>query len=89
LLGVFGCVPAYDRYFKSGLRSTGIASAQFSKRSVAGLLQYYEHYYDDFEAVRLKISEHGVKYPPMKIIDMCFWQIGFDSDTQKVESEQE
>jgi hypothetical protein len=89
LLGVFGCVPAYDRYFKSGLRSTCIASAQFSKRSVAGLLQFYEHYYDDFEAVRLKISEHGVEYPPMKIIDMCFWQIGFDSDAQKEELEQE
>jgi hypothetical protein len=89
LLGVFGCVPAYDRYLKSGLRSTCIASAQFSKRSVAGLLQFYEHYYDDFEAVRLKISEHGVEYPPMKIIDMCFWQIGFDGDTQKEESEQE
>lgn len=89
LLGVFGCVPAYDRYFKSGLRSMGIASAQFSKRSVAGLLQFYEHYYDDFEAVRLKISEHGVEYPPMKIIDMCFWQIGFDSDTQEIELEQE
>ncbi len=89
LLGVFGCVPAYDRYFKNGLRSTGIASAQFSKRSVAGLLQFYEHYYDDFEAVRLKISEYGVEYPPMKIIDMCFWQIGFDSDTQEIETEQE
>jgi len=89
LLGVFGCVPAYDRYFKNGLRSTGIASAQFSKRSVAGLLQFYEHYYDDFEAVRLKISEHGVEYPSMKIIDMCFWQIGFDSDTQEIETEQE
>lgn len=89
LLGVFGCLPAYDRYFKSGLRSTGIAFAQFSKRSVAGLLQFYEHYYDDFEAVRLKISENGVEYPPMKIIDMCFWQIGFDSDTQEIETEQE
>ena len=89
LLGVFGCAPAYDRYFKSGLRSTGIASGQFSKRSIAGLIQFYEQYYDDFEVVRLKISEHGVEYPPMKIIDMCFWQIGFDGDTQKLESEQE
>ncbi|AFQ42448.1 hypothetical protein [Desulfosporosinus meridiei] len=89
LLGVFGCVPAYDRYFKNGLSSTGVSSAQFSKRSFVGLLQFYEHYYDDFEAVRLKISEHGVEYSPMKMIDMCFWQIGFDGDTQKVESEQE
>ena len=89
LLGVFGCVPAYDRYFKKGLRSTNIASAQFSKRSVGELLQFYEHYYDNFEVVRLKISEHGVEYPPMKIIDMCFWQIGFDSDTQEIKSEQE
>lgn len=89
LLGVFGCVPAYDRYFKSGLRSTGITSGQFSRNSVEGLLQFYDQYYDDFEAVRLKISEHGVEYPPMKIIDMCFWQIGFDSDTQNSEPEQE
>ena len=84
LLGVFGCVPAYDRYFKDGLRSAGIASTQFSQRSIAGLLQFYEHYYDDFEALRLKISAYGVEYPPMKNIDMCFWQIGYDNDTQEI-----
>lgn len=89
LLGVFGCVPAYDRYFKEGLRSICISSAQFSKRSIQELLHFYEYYYDDFEAVRLKISQYGVEYPPMKIIDMCFWQIGFNSDVQKEGSEQD
>jgi len=53
------------------------------------LLQFYEYYYDDFEVLRLKINDYGVEYPPMKIIDMCFWQIGFNSDTQNEESEQE
>lgn len=89
LLGVFGCVPAYDRYFKSGLRSTGIASGEFSKRSIAQLLGFYERYYDEFEIVRQKISEYGVEYPPMKIIDMCFWQVGFEKDMRQPRSEQE
>lgn len=82
LLGVFGCIPAYDRYFKSGLRSTRVASGQYTARSISQLLHFYKQNNDAFENVRLEISRHGVEYPPMKIVDMCFWQIGYDQDMQ-------
>jgi hypothetical protein len=82
LLGVFGCVPAYDRYFKEGLRLTRIASGQYNPNSISQLLKFYDLHYDAFETVRLKISENGVEYPPMKIVDMCFWQLGYEQSTQ-------
>lgn len=82
LLGVFGCTPAYDRYFKTGLRSTKIASGQYTAHSVSQLLHFYNQHKAAFEAIRFKISKNGVEYPPMKIIDMCFWQIGYDHDIQ-------
>ncbi|CUX42928.1 hypothetical protein BN3590_01386 [Clostridium sp. C105KSO15] len=56
LLDVFGCTPAYDRYFNQHKAA--------------------------FEAIRFEISKNGVEYPPIKIIDMCFCQIGYDHDIQ-------
>ncbi|MHB8128486.1 MAG: hypothetical protein ACYDEX_05775 [Mobilitalea sp.] len=84
LLGVFGCVPAYDRYLKEGLKFTKIASGQFSPNSISQLLNFYDRHYDALETVRSKISENGVEYTPMKIIDMCFWQLGYEQDKQKL-----
>ncbi|MEG0835634.1 MAG: hypothetical protein RR413_09345 [Christensenellaceae bacterium] len=82
LLGVFGCTPAYDRYFKAGLRSTKIASGQYTVRSISQLLHFYNENIIAFDAIRFEISKNSVEYPPMKIIDMCFWQIGYDQDIQ-------
>ena len=29
-----------------------------------------------------KINSNGIKYPTMKILDILFWQIGFDDDIE-------
>lgn len=80
LLGVFGCVPAYDRYFKDAVRKYKACSSNFNERSVFQLYSFYNDNKDAFESLRKQFETEGVLYPPMKLIDMCFWQIGFDLD---------
>ena len=79
ILGVFGCVPAYDRYFVDGIRKNKIASGSFSKKSLKQLYAFYNNH-PEFEKLRQKFISEGTYYTKMKIIDMCFWQIGLESD---------
>lgn len=83
LMGTLGCVPAYDRYFISGIRNEKAASGNFNIRSILKLVEFYNKYYDDFEKARSQMSFEGLEYPQMKIIDSCFWQLGFDLDISK------
>ena len=78
LMGTLGCFPAYDRYFKAGLKSFGVASGICSPNSLNSLAKFYENNKEKLEKQRMKISGNGVEYPPMKIIDSCFWQLGYD-----------
>ncbi len=80
LLGVFGCVPAYDRYFKRAAAQSGVCGANFNKVSLEQLKNYYENNKNEFENLRLQFKSEGAEYTPMKMLDMCFWQIGFDND---------
>ena len=80
LLGTIGCTPAYDRYFKCGLALSDVAQQRYGQRSMMQLVGYYMDNYAEFESFREEISRDRVAYTPMKILDMCFWQIGFDYD---------
>jgi hypothetical protein len=81
LLGVYGNVPAYDRYFKNALILFGINS-QFNERSLRELASFYNENQSDFNEMKKLFSTDGVSYTPMKLIDMYFWQIGFMMDNQ-------
>jgi hypothetical protein len=80
LLGSFGCVPAYDRYFGNAASKYGICGSKWGENSLRDVWRYYEEYRDLFEKLRHEISMDGFFYPPMKLMDMCLWQIGFDED---------
>ena len=82
LLGVFGCVPAYDRYFRHAVSNCKVCSRNFSKNSLKNLYAYYELHFDDFEKLRHQFIGEGVYYTPMKMIDMCFWQLGYDMENK-------
>lgn len=82
LLGVFGCTPAYDRYFKRAVTSYNVSGGSFNGKSLIDLYSYYEMYFDEFEKLRNQFFEEGVYYTPMKMIDMCFWQLGFDMENK-------
>ena len=78
LMGTMGCVPAYDRYFISGIRNKKAAPGNFNIKSILELVDFYTKYYDEFEKARNQMTIGELKYPQMKIIDSCFWQVGFD-----------
>ena len=83
LMGTLGCVPAYDRYFISGIRKEKAASGNFNIKSILDLVDFYNKYYNEFEEARSQMKVYEMKYPQMKILDSCFWQIGFDLDEGK------
>lgn len=78
LLGTIGCTPAYDRYFISGLKLCKVKQCNYNSNSLLQLAQFYNQNNNEFEEFQNKISQNRIKYPPMKIIDMCFWQLGYE-----------
>lgn len=79
VLGALGCIPAYDRYFIEGLKVEKINPYKPSVTGIKSLVSFYEKNISQFDNVSSKIdSNYKIIYPPMKLIDMYFWQIGFD-----------
>ena len=83
LMGALGCVPAYDRYFITGLKDQKVSTGLYNMRSLLKLVDFYEENKDKLEAARDGLNVDGMPYPQMKLLDMGFWQIGFDLDTEK------
>ncbi|NHM30657.1 hypothetical protein [Neobacillus terrae] len=79
ILGIYGNVPAYDRYFKDALVLFGINS-QCNEQSLRELANFYNMYFGEFSELKKLFSSEGVQYTPMKLIDMYFWQIGYMMD---------
>lgn len=85
LLGVFGCAPAYDRFFREAARKYRVCSGIWNEKSLRSLWGYYEKYREQFEALQREFAANGLYYPPMKLLDMCLWQLGFDESPPKQE----
>lgn len=79
-MGTLGCVPAYDRYFISGIKKQKVASGNYNMKSIVQLVDFYERNIVELENIRKDMKVNGMAYPQMKILDMAFWQIGLDSD---------
>lgn len=94
LMGTFGCVPAFDRFLKSGIsRYNKAHDGRKTKISGHKLTQSLEKQNgngvtDSFKALvafaiqnrsDLKIDV-DFKYPAMKCVDMYFWEIGYEVD---------
>ena len=80
LLGTMGCAPAYDRYFQAGLAASGIAVQSYGSNSMQQITNFYLEHLEAFEQLRCEISSGRISYTPMKLVDMCLWQIGFDQE---------
>ena len=82
VLGALGCVPAYDRYFIDGLREGGLSPFRPSKDGIKALVSFYSNHREQFDGLQAKIKTvAGTTYPAMKLVDMYFWQIGFEQDS--------
>lgn len=74
LLGTLGCVPAYDRYYVESVKKHQISTGRYNADSVYCVAKFYCDNFEVFEKLRQELSQCGIEYPPMKLMDMCFWQ---------------
>ena len=80
LMGTLGCVPAYDRFFQDGAKYLGLEHNSYKEKSLLELADIYEEHNDRLEEVRRGFVGDGLTYPQMKLLDMGFWQVGFERD---------
>ena len=80
LLGTFGCVPAYDRYFVEGIKDQKVAAGTYGMKSLLQLADFYERNEEHLEKTRRELMVYDLSYPQMKLLDMGFWRIGFDKE---------
>jgi hypothetical protein len=77
MLGTFGCVPAFDRYFKTGLRV-----ATFGPKALRRIGQFYVRQADLIERNRVPTLDFSSgapttrRYTRAKVIDMIFFVAG-------------
>ena len=78
LMGTLGCVPAYDRFFEEGARYLGLEKKTYHEDSLLELVDIYEEHNDRLEEARRGMRTEDLVYPQMKLLDMGFWQVGFE-----------
>lgn len=83
LMGTLGCVPAYDRYFVAGIKNQKVTTGNYNLKSIVQLVDFYEKNSARLESAREKMEVEGMPYPQMKMLDMGFWQVGFELDANK------
>ena len=83
LLGTLGCMPAYDDYFRAGIRQEpyGLSctlSARNFKNEFSKFIELARDNQEQLAQARciLRTEEHNFDYLDMKIIDMYFWEKG-------------
>ena len=79
LMGTLGCVPAYDRFFQDGVATYKVTTQEYSTNSVLKLVDFYEEHNDRLEEARRGMRVGDLTYPQMKLLDMGFWQVGFET----------
>ena len=80
LLGTLGCVPAYDRYYVKAVKDYNISIGSYCRKSVRSVAGYYVANKAAFEELRAELGVSGTDYPPMKLMDMCMWQVAFEEE---------
>lgn len=78
LMGTLGCVPAYDRFFQDGVATYKVTTQEYSRNSLLKLVDFYEEHNDRLEEARRGMRVGDLIYPQMKLLDMGFWQVGFE-----------
>ena len=77
MLGVFGVIPAFDRYFLSGANAI-LGFSSFNQQNLSLLYGFAKEHEKEIKSCQEYILVNSnFWYPPMKILDMYFWQVGF------------
>jgi hypothetical protein len=89
LMGTMGCVPAFDRFFKRGIKwyqSKGFPFSDELCMTIENKGNKAGKTYGALEKIAatylgaLSLSGASVTYPVMKCLDMFLWQVGFELD---------
>ena len=84
ILGTLGCVPAYDRYFINGLKEMKLQHTGFNESSLNELFNFSDNNKNEIrQAQKLIETKTQRHYPLMKILDMYFWQIGYNKGVKE------
>jgi hypothetical protein len=87
VLGTFGCLPACDRYFIDGFKSEGFEYSSLNDKFVGRILRYCQNHLPELQEEQAGIEQRsGIRYPLMKLVDMYFWQIGYEKDVNPPDS---
>lgn len=80
LLGTLGCLPGCDRFFIDGFRRSGFQYSQLNRPFIARVLRFCTDHVNDLSEEQARIADTSiVTYPFMKLVDMYFWQIGYEN----------
>ena len=84
LIGIFGCVPAYDRFFLDGITPFKISKTSNNQPNLKSLIDYIKNNSDLLQELYSVLNSIDTKrhYTIMKIIDMYFWQIGYKNNNK-------
>jgi hypothetical protein len=81
ILGTFGCLPACDRYFIDGFKQEGYPYSYLNDQFFDRLLDFCQTHQRALRREQATIKKRGgIRYPLMKLVDMYFWQVGFEAD---------
>ncbi len=75
LMGMFGCTPAYDRFFILGLKKWNDCGNKYIPPSF-NEISFNELKFLSKTLVSRNLLLKNVQYPPMKLIDTYFWNLG-------------
>ncbi len=80
VLGTLGSLPAYDRFFIDGVKQLELKSTTLKEKSLRELFKFIESNKEELKILKTIYPQ----YTQMKLIDMYFWQVGFDISKGKV-----
>jgi hypothetical protein len=84
ILGTFGCLPACDRLFIDGFKRAGFKYSYLNDNFVQRIFGFCQDELPRLQKEQALIQEKsGIRYPLMKLVDMYFWQIGYENANPK------
>jgi hypothetical protein len=76
IMGTIGCIPAFDALVLEGMRLERLPHSVLNQRTLEALFAWYLSREPEFRSIQNRIAESGVRYPPMKLVDMYLWERG-------------
>jgi hypothetical protein len=81
ILGTLGCLPAVDRFFIDGFKKSGNRYSYLNALFVERVIRFCSDCDDALRVEQQRIEKAtGMWYQRMKLVDMYFWEIGYEAD---------